>query len=102
VRQVENRGKASRLLRGKWGEHIILIFFLKRVFFLANPVSDCQGLCGILHWRIVLSVAGIWLRLKMGRSAKLISESRIGVKHIDVPIAPWKIWKILNEKGISK
>jgi CO/xanthine dehydrogenase Mo-binding subunit len=28
--------------------------------------------------------------------------SHLGVKHIDMPIAPWKIWKILKEKGISE
>jgi aerobic carbon-monoxide dehydrogenase large subunit len=28
--------------------------------------------------------------------------SHLGVKHIDMPIAPWKIWKILKEKGLSE
>jgi carbon-monoxide dehydrogenase large subunit len=26
--------------------------------------------------------------------------SHLGVKHIDMPIAPWKVWKILKEKGV--
>jgi aerobic carbon-monoxide dehydrogenase large subunit len=26
--------------------------------------------------------------------------SHLGVKHIDMPIAPWKVWNILNEKGM--
>jgi aerobic carbon-monoxide dehydrogenase large subunit len=28
--------------------------------------------------------------------------SHLGVKHIDMPIAPWKIWKILKEKGVAE
>jgi carbon-monoxide dehydrogenase large subunit len=28
--------------------------------------------------------------------------SHLGVKHIDMPIAPWKVWKILKEKGIAE
>ncbi|HLW54144.1 MAG TPA: aerobic carbon-monoxide dehydrogenase large subunit [Candidatus Angelobacter sp.] len=27
--------------------------------------------------------------------------SHLGVKHIDMPITPWKVWNILNEKGIA-
>ena len=27
--------------------------------------------------------------------------SHLGVTHIDIPITPWKVWKILNEKGIA-
>ncbi len=26
--------------------------------------------------------------------------SHLGVKHIDMPIAPWKVWNILKEKGV--
>ena len=26
--------------------------------------------------------------------------SHLGVKHIDMPIAPWKVWSILKEKGV--
>jgi hypothetical protein len=32
----------------------------------------------------------------------LTLTSHLGVKHIDMPISPWKIWKILKEKGISE
>jgi aerobic carbon-monoxide dehydrogenase large subunit len=28
--------------------------------------------------------------------------SHLGVKHIDMPITPWKIWQVLNEKGVSE
>jgi carbon-monoxide dehydrogenase large subunit len=28
--------------------------------------------------------------------------SHLGVKHIDMPITPWKIWKVLKENGISE
>jgi carbon-monoxide dehydrogenase large subunit len=27
--------------------------------------------------------------------------SHLGVKHIDMPITPWKVWNILNEKGVT-
>jgi carbon-monoxide dehydrogenase large subunit len=27
--------------------------------------------------------------------------SHLGVKHIDMPIAPWKVWNILKEKGVT-
>lgn len=27
--------------------------------------------------------------------------SHLGVKHIDMPITPWKVWNILKEKGIT-
>ncbi len=27
--------------------------------------------------------------------------SHLGVKHIDMPITPWKVWNILNEKGAT-
>jgi len=27
--------------------------------------------------------------------------SHLGVKHIDMPIAPWKVWHILKEKGVA-
>ena len=27
--------------------------------------------------------------------------SHLGVRHIDMPVTPWKVWKILNEKGLS-
>jgi len=27
--------------------------------------------------------------------------SHLGVKHIDMPIAPWKVWNILKEKGVA-
>ncbi len=27
--------------------------------------------------------------------------SHLGVTHIDIPITPWKVWKILNEKGAA-
>jgi carbon-monoxide dehydrogenase large subunit len=26
--------------------------------------------------------------------------SHLGVKHIDMPITPWKVWKVLKEKGV--
>jgi carbon-monoxide dehydrogenase large subunit len=26
--------------------------------------------------------------------------SHLGVKHIDIPITPEKVWKILKEKGV--
>jgi carbon-monoxide dehydrogenase large subunit len=26
--------------------------------------------------------------------------SHLGVKHIDMPITPWKVWNILKEKGV--
>jgi aerobic carbon-monoxide dehydrogenase large subunit len=28
--------------------------------------------------------------------------SHLGVRHIDMPVAPWKIWRILKEKGIAE
>jgi len=28
--------------------------------------------------------------------------SHLGVRHIDMPIAPWKIWRILKDKGIAE
>lgn len=27
--------------------------------------------------------------------------SHLGVRHIDMPVTPWKVWNILNEKGLS-
>ena len=27
--------------------------------------------------------------------------SHLGVKHIDMPITPWKVWNILKEKGVT-
>jgi len=26
--------------------------------------------------------------------------AHLGVRHIDMPITPWKIWRILEEKGV--
>jgi len=26
--------------------------------------------------------------------------SHLGVKHIDMPITPWKVWSVLKEKGM--
>jgi carbon-monoxide dehydrogenase large subunit len=28
--------------------------------------------------------------------------SHLGVRHIDMPIAPWKVWQILKEKGVAQ
>jgi aerobic carbon-monoxide dehydrogenase large subunit len=28
--------------------------------------------------------------------------SHLGVKHIDMPLSPWKIWQILKEKGVAQ
>jgi aerobic carbon-monoxide dehydrogenase large subunit len=28
--------------------------------------------------------------------------SHLGIRHIDMPIAPWKIWRILKERGIAE
>jgi carbon-monoxide dehydrogenase large subunit len=28
--------------------------------------------------------------------------SHLGVKHVDMPISPWKIWQILKEKGVAE
>jgi aerobic carbon-monoxide dehydrogenase large subunit len=28
--------------------------------------------------------------------------SHLGVKHIDMPLSPWKIWQILREKGVTQ
>jgi carbon-monoxide dehydrogenase large subunit len=28
--------------------------------------------------------------------------SHLGVKHIDMPLSPWKIWQILKEKGVTE
>ncbi|HYZ71646.1 MAG TPA: aerobic carbon-monoxide dehydrogenase large subunit [Chthoniobacterales bacterium] len=28
--------------------------------------------------------------------------SHLGVKHIDMPLSPWKIWQILKEKGVTQ
>jgi len=28
--------------------------------------------------------------------------SHLGVRHIDMPIAPWKVWQILKEKGVAE
>jgi len=25
----------------------------------------------------------------------------VGVRHIDIPITPWKVWSILKEKGLT-
>src|ERR1700726_2141353 len=33
-------------------------------------------------------------------NAVVDSLSHLGVKHIDMPIAPWKVWNILKEKGV--
>ena len=27
--------------------------------------------------------------------------SHLGVRHIDMPVTPWKVWKILKEKGVA-
>jgi len=27
--------------------------------------------------------------------------SHLGVRHIDMPVAPWKVWQILKEKGVA-
>jgi aerobic carbon-monoxide dehydrogenase large subunit len=27
--------------------------------------------------------------------------SHLGVRHIDMPITPWKVWNILKEKGLT-
>ena len=58
---------------------------------MRDPALVHRLICG---WHMVV--------LKMGRPAELNLHLALGVKHIDVPIAPWKIWKILNEKGISE
>jgi carbon-monoxide dehydrogenase large subunit len=26
----------------------------------------------------------------------------LGVRHVDIPITPWKVWEILNEKGVAE
>ncbi len=26
----------------------------------------------------------------------------LGVRHLDIPITPWKVWEILNEKGVAE
>ena len=26
----------------------------------------------------------------------------LGVRHIDIPITPWKVWEVLNEKGVAE
>jgi carbon-monoxide dehydrogenase large subunit len=26
--------------------------------------------------------------------------SHLGVKHVDMPVTPWKVWSILKEKGV--
>ena len=28
--------------------------------------------------------------------------SHLGIRHIDMPIAPWKVWQILKEKGVAE
>jgi len=28
--------------------------------------------------------------------------SHLGVKHIDIPILPWKVYQILQEKGVAQ
>ena len=28
--------------------------------------------------------------------------SHLGVRHIDMPIAPWKVWQVLKEKGVAE
>jgi aerobic carbon-monoxide dehydrogenase large subunit len=28
--------------------------------------------------------------------------SHLGVRHVDMPIAPWKVWQILKEKGVAE
>jgi aerobic carbon-monoxide dehydrogenase large subunit len=28
--------------------------------------------------------------------------SHLGIRHIDMPIAPWKVWQILEEKGVAE
>ncbi len=25
----------------------------------------------------------------------------LGVRHIDIPIQPWKVWQILHDKGVT-
>jgi carbon-monoxide dehydrogenase large subunit len=27
--------------------------------------------------------------------------AHLGVRHIDIPITPWKVWNILKEKGLT-
>jgi carbon-monoxide dehydrogenase large subunit len=28
--------------------------------------------------------------------------SHLGIRHIDMPITPWKVWQILKEKGVAE
>jgi hypothetical protein len=58
---------------------------------MRDPAQAHRLIC---NWHVVA--------LKMGRPAELNLHLVLGDKHTDVPIAPWKIWKILNEKGISE
>jgi carbon-monoxide dehydrogenase large subunit len=34
-------------------------------------------------------------------SAVVDAMSHLGVKHIDMPVTPWKVWKVLQEKGVA-
>ncbi len=34
-------------------------------------------------------------------NAVVDAMSHLGVTHVDMPLHPWKIWKILNEKGVA-
>ena len=27
--------------------------------------------------------------------------AHVGVRHIDIPITPWKVWSVLKEKGLA-
>jgi hypothetical protein len=53
-----------------------------------------------LAHRLVCSWHMVVLKLTVRRGSD--PNLALGVKHIDVPFAPWKIWKILSDKGISE
>jgi carbon-monoxide dehydrogenase large subunit len=54
-----------------------------------------------------LGAKGVGESANVGSPAAFVNAvvdalSHLGVRHIDMPITPWKIWKILREHGITE
>ena len=54
-----------------------------------------------------LGAKGVGEAANVGSPAAFVNAvvdalSHLGVRHIDMPITPWKIWKILREHGITE
>jgi carbon-monoxide dehydrogenase large subunit len=53
-----------------------------------------------------LGAKGVGESATVGAPAAIVNAivdalSPLGVTHIDIPVTPWKIWKILKEKGTA-